>query len=110
MGFLSSFFGGGSSSSSAKTEVTVNPVTNVDIDNEEVARQIKEASLREIQNENVLFQQDQAQKDKALQLEKDKAIAELNQDKQQSLYRNRQIVFFGGIALLIFAYKKGFLK
>ena len=34
MGFFSSIFGGGSSSSSAasKTEVTVNPTTNIDLD------------------------------------------------------------------------------
>lgn len=112
MGFLSGLFGGGggSSTSSSKTTVTVNPVTNVDFDLEELSQVLREMTDTNIFMSDKELEQRAKEKLAELNLQKNLGIEELKQQEEQNQFRNRQIVIFGAIALGVYAYKNGWLK
>ncbi len=94
--------------SANNTTVTVNPEINFDL--EELAQaQREQTEAEKIASQSALLQNANLTK-KSLELEKNKTIAQLNQSKLQNLYQNRQILFLGLGALLIYGYKKGVFK
>lgn len=104
MGLFSSIgkiFGGGgggsSSSTSNKTEVNVEPVTNVTVETEDIANAIKQGAELEAQIEAQAIKEEKAIK-----------LQELQQDQEQTSKRNYQVLallFLLGIAG--YTYKKG---
>lgn len=104
MGLFSSIgkiFGGGGGGSSAsttnKTEVNVEPVTNVTVETEDIANAIKQGAELEAQIEAQAIKEEKAIK-----------LQELQQDQEQTSKRNYQV-----LALLVllgiagYTYKKG---
>ena len=103
MGFFSSIFGGGSSSSSAasKTEVTVNPTTNIDFDTDNLAAALERGN--ELSEAEKLIMQASLE----LQAEEAKANLLLTQQSLLSDENTKEgikLLIVGG--LTYFAYKK----
>lgn len=111
MGFFSSLFGGGggssSSTSTTKTEVTVNPVTNIDFNLDELANAIEQGNADAIQVELLKAKLQKEQNDAQLLAQKEQIKAQYQQNETY-----KKLVDFIPIALIgggyyLFIYKKG---
>lgn len=117
MGFGSFFKGltggsGGSSSTTAssKTNVTVNPTTNVEMNNDLLADAMENATDTQSSDSQSALLQDAGLTKQKLELQKNSIEAELNQKNQQNIFHNRQVLVIGIGALILYGYKKGLFK